>query len=69
MKALNIIDWIALILVIVGSLNWGLVALFHVNLVELIFGFMPHLSNIVYILVGIAAIYLAIIAVKLQKSA
>ena len=56
MKALNIT---ALILVIVGGLNWGLVGAFNFNLVALLFGVDTLLSNIVYILVGLAAIYCA----------
>ncbi|MDF2868207.1 MAG: hypothetical protein K0S11_1677 [Gammaproteobacteria bacterium] len=68
MKSLTVIDWVALVLVIVGGLNWGLVGLFKFNIVEVIFRFAPIIINIVYIIVGIAAIYLAVIAIKLQKS-
>jgi uncharacterized membrane protein YuzA (DUF378 family) len=53
----NPIDLIALLLVIVGGLNWGLIGLFNFNLVAAIFGTMSTLSRIVYILVGLAAIY------------
>jgi uncharacterized protein len=54
MRALNII---ALILVIVGAVNWGLVGLVDFNLVSAIFGADTALSNIIYLLVGIAGIY------------
>ena len=47
---------IALILVIVGALNWGLVGLFDFNLVSAIFGVDSVLTNLVYILVGISAV-------------
>ncbi|MFP4106200.1 MAG: DUF378 domain-containing protein [Phycisphaerae bacterium] len=60
MSKLRVVDLIALILVIVGGLNWGLVGLFDFNLVAAIFGPMTLLSRIVYVLVGIAAIYTAI---------
>lgn len=56
--AKNMIDWVALILVIVGGLNWGLVGLLNLNLVTLIFGAIPILVQIVYILVGISALYM-----------
>ena len=59
MKTLKII---AIILVIVGGLNWGLVGLFNFDLVAAIFGAMSSLSRIVYTLVGLAAIYIAVIS-------
>ena len=54
MKALDIIT---LVLVIIGGLNWGLVALFDVNLVTAIFGEASTLTTIVYALVGLSALY------------
>lgn len=59
------LDWIALILVIVGGLNWGLVGLFKgFDLVETIFGSIPWLQNAVYILVGLSAAYMVYYATK-----
>ncbi|MFH1455754.1 MAG: DUF378 domain-containing protein [archaeon] len=58
MKQLNVLDWIAFVLVIVGGLNWGLVGLFGLDLVETILGTIPFLQTIVYVLVGVAALYL-----------
>ena len=55
MKALHMV---AFTLLIVGGLNWGLWALLNFNLVETIFGGMG-LSKIVYILVGVSAVYIA----------
>lgn len=55
--AKNTLDWIALILVIIGGLNWGLVGAFNFNLVDAIFGAMSVIAKIVYILVGVAAIW------------
>ncbi len=66
---LNALDWIAVVLVVVGGLNWGLVGLFGYDLVVTIFGDMSVVSKIIYDLVGLAAIYLAIISVKLKKAA
>lgn len=56
MKSVNILS---LILVIVGGLNWGLVGLFNFNLVTVLFGEASMLSNIVFILVGLSAVYVA----------
>lgn len=54
---LTAVDWIALILLIVGGLNWGLVGLLGFDLVAFIFGDMSMLSRIVYMVVGLSAIY------------
>ncbi len=51
-------DTIALILSIIGGLNWGLVGLFEFDLVAWLFGGQTALlSRIVYILVGLAALW------------
>ena len=54
MRALDIAT---LILVIVGGLNWGLVGLFDFDLVAALFGEMSPLSRIVYVLVGLSAVW------------
>lgn len=64
---LNWLDITALVLVIVGGLNWGLVGLFNYDLVAQLFGAALVVKNIVYDLVGLSAIYLAVIAPKLNK--
>jgi len=56
MKALDII---AAILLVVGGLNWGLVGAFQFDLVATIFGEGAMLARIVYILVGLSALYQA----------
>jgi len=58
MMKLNIWDWIAFILVIIGALNWGLVGFFNWDLVAAIFGAMSMVSRIIYALVGLAGIYM-----------
>ncbi len=67
MNKFNAFDWIALVLVIVGGLNWGLVGILKFDLVATIFGDMSALSRVVYALVGLAAVYLAAISMKLAK--
>jgi len=64
---MKILNQIALILVIVGGLNWGLVGLLNYNLVEALFGSMPTLVMIVYDLVGLSALYLLFTSPKLLK--
>ena len=54
---MKVIDTIALILVIIGAINWGLVGIFNFNLVDAIFGAMSIISRIIYILVGISGLW------------
>jgi uncharacterized protein len=67
MTKLNFWDWLALILVIIGALNWGLVGFFNWDLVAAIFGNMSMLSRIIYALVGIAGVYMIFLSVCLEK--
>ena len=53
----NVLDYIALVLTIVGGINWGLVGAFDFDLVASIFGDMTTATRAVYILVGLAALY------------
>ena len=50
------IDIVAAVLLVVGGLNWGLVGVGNFNLVAALFG-TTIIANIVYILVGLAALY------------
>lgn len=54
MKALHVISYI---LIIVGALNWGLIGALNFDLVDTLLGSVPAIEKIVYILVGLAAIY------------
>jgi hypothetical protein len=56
-RRFNPMDWIAMILLIVGGLNWGLVGLADFDLVAALFGEGSGLSRLVYILVGLAALF------------
>lgn len=54
MKNLHMLAWW---LVIIGALNWGLVGLFGWNLVVMLLGAWPMLVTLVYVLVGLSAVY------------
>ncbi len=56
-NAMKIIDTIALILIIIGAINWGLIGIFNFNLVEALFGGFSIISRIIYILVGISGLW------------
>lgn len=58
MAELSVIDWIATILVIIGGLNWGLVGVFNFNFVNWVFGSAYVIAQIIYIIVGVAALWM-----------
>jgi len=58
MVRLNGLDWAALILTCIGAINWGLVGLFRFNLVNAIFGGVPPVEDLIYIVVGLAGLWL-----------
>lgn len=54
------LHWAALVLVIIGAVNWGLVGLFQFDLVAALFGGQAApLSRVVYTLVGVAGVVVA----------
>jgi len=55
------LEWVAIALVVVGAINWGLVGLFGFKLVAAVFGQATALRRFIYVLVGIAGVYLAVI--------
>lgn len=64
------LDWASLILVIIGALNWGLVGLGMLldanwNLVDLLLGWSPLLEALVYLLVGLAGLYVLYLTYQL----
>ena len=64
MKAANVV---AVVLLIVGGLNWGLFGGFHFDLVAALLGPFSAISRVVYVLVGLAAVYQAVTIRSLQK--
>ncbi len=54
---MKIINTIALLLVIIGAINWGLIGIFQFNLVDSLFGDGSVVSRIVYTLVGVAGLW------------
>ena len=55
---MKIIDKVALVLIIIGAINWGLIGFFEFDLIASIFGGMHSwISRILYAIVGVAGIY------------
>ena len=53
----NGLDYAAMVLLIIGGLNWAMVGLFGVDVVASLFGIQSPLSRLVYVVVGLAALY------------
>lgn len=69
----NYLDWGSLVLVIVGAINWGLVGIGNFvgsnwNLVNLIFGSVPILEDLIYVVVGLAGLYELYFAYQLYSA-
>jgi len=69
---MNLVDWTALVLVVVGALNWGLVGIGHFvdsaanwNLVNILLDSVPAAEFGIYVLVGIAALYTVYLATRI----
>lgn len=57
MDIMVVLKWVAVILIIVGALNWGLVGAFHVNVVAMLFGDVSMITRVIYMLIGLAGLY------------
>ncbi len=54
---INKFHFVTFLLVCVGALNWGLIGLFDFNLVSTLLGAWPMVEKLVYLLVGLSAVY------------
>lgn len=66
-KRMTAVEWIPMLLLIVGGLNWGLVGLFDFNLVAALFGEGSALSRIIYVAVGLSALYSLYMSARLSS--
>ena len=57
---MKMLHMVAFLLLVIGGLNWGLVGLLKFNLVSAVLGGMPALEMLVYILVGVSAVWLLV---------
>jgi len=63
---MSVIDYVAWVLIVVGGLNWGLVGAFDYNLVDSLFGVDSTLATVVYVVVGLAALY-SVVSVAMKQ--
>nr|WP_330371641.1 DUF378 domain-containing protein [Marvinbryantia formatexigens] len=52
------LDYTALVIAVIGAVNWGLIGIFRLDLVKWIFGDMTWISRLIYVLVGLSGLYL-----------
>ena len=69
----SFLDWSSLVLVIVGAINWGLVGIgmfldANWNLVNIVFGSIPALEALIYLVVGLAGLYEMYFAYQLYSA-
>ena len=57
MKNKHVVDLIAVILLVIGGLNWGLIGLFSWDVIASVFGEMTNLTRVIYALIGLSAVY------------
>ena len=64
---MKIVNWVTLILLVIGGLNWGLVGILGIDVIMTVFG-AGIISQIIYVLVGLSAIYVAVMAAMGKQS-
>ena len=52
------LEWAAWILLLIGGLNWGLVGALNLDILEALLGSIPMLQKVVYVLIGLSAVYM-----------
>ncbi|WP_229503840.1 DUF378 domain-containing protein [Massilia putida] len=65
--AMTGLDYAAMVLMIIGGLNWAMVGLFDIDVVATLFGPGSPASRVVYVIVGLAALYSIYTATKLSR--
>jgi uncharacterized membrane protein YuzA (DUF378 family) len=65
--AMSAVDYIAMALLIIGGLNWAMVGLFDVDIVARMLGSGSPATRIVYVLVGLSALYSIWTAAKMGR--
>jgi len=67
MKQLNPIDWLALLLSVIGGLNWGVYGISGLNLIETFSGEMWWLPRVIFFFIGLAAVWMVKLSISLRK--
>lgn len=62
------IDWAAMLLLVAGGINWGVIGVADVDLFASVFGKDSDITLLAYVLVGLAAIYVALMVKRLGSN-
>jgi uncharacterized protein len=60
----DVLYYITLFLTVLGALNWGLVGVADINVVKTLFGTMPMVERIIYIVIGLSGLVYAFLAIS-----
>jgi uncharacterized membrane protein YuzA (DUF378 family) len=64
MYKLSNLDKVSILLILIGAINWGLIGLFNVNLVYILFGSVLIIEKLIYILIGASSINMLLLMSK-----
>lgn len=67
MKNAHVLGTIAMILLLIGGINWGLIGLFEWNFIASVFGYASVLTRTIYALAGFAAVYRILCWIRASK--
>jgi len=67
MKNAQVLQTIAMILLLIGGINWGLIGIFEWNFIATVFGYTSVLTRTIYALAGISAVYRILVWAKASK--
>ena len=66
-KRMSAAEWIPMLLLAIGGLNWGLIGLFDFNLVARLFGDASAITRVIYVAVGISALYSLYMSARMSR--
>jgi uncharacterized membrane protein YuzA (DUF378 family) len=66
-STLGAVDWVAMALLIIGGINWGLMGLMNIDLIAMVFGEMTEAARVAYIVVGLSALYAIYLCTRLAS--
>ena len=67
MRGLHYVDWIAMILMVIGGLNWGIFGMAGYNVIASVFGVTTMVTRVLYMLVGLATLYIIAVAHSFRR--